>query len=176
MISNTNNVTDVAIIGISCAFPGAEDKDHYWQLLVNHHIATDLPSGAVNTDRVAAEGILDRPYHFDAAYFNMSPRDAKLMDPQHRKLLEHSVLALADANVVEHQANNRIGAFLSVGANQYYTHCLANSPYQKDNHLQYSLALGNSHHCVATQIAYQLNLQGPAYTISTACSSSLVAG
>jgi len=175
MISNTNNVTDVAIVGISCAFPGAKDKDHYWQLLVNHHVATDLPSGSVNAGRVAAEGELDTPYHFDAAYFNLSPRDAKFMDPQHRKLLEHSVLALADANVVEHQANNRIGSFLSVGANQYYAHCLAHSPYQKDNHLQYSLALGNSHHCVATQIAYQLNLQGPAYTISTACSSSLVA-
>ncbi|MDC5706701.1 type I polyketide synthase [Vibrio europaeus] len=175
MISNTNNVTDVAIVGISCAFPGAQDKDHYWQLLVDHQVATDRPIGTVKAGRVAAEGILENPYHFDAAYFNISPRDAKLMDPQHRKLLEHSVQALADANVVEHQANNKIGTFLSVGTNQYYNHCLASSPYQQDNHLQYSLALGNSHHCVATQVAYQLNLQGPAYTISTACSSSLVA-
>ncbi|MBJ7224073.1 MULTISPECIES: type I polyketide synthase [unclassified Brenneria] len=166
---------DVAIVGISCSFPGAENKEQFWELIKHHQTATEIPLATAKKGNVPAEGVLSNAYMFDASYFHLSPRDAKLMDPQLRQLLQHSVMALYDANVTEHLSDNKIGTFLSVGANQYLTKNLVNSPYYEDENLQYSLLIGNSHHCVATQVAYHLNLQGPAYTLSTACSSSLVA-
>ncbi|MEQ1977617.1 thioester reductase domain-containing protein [Xenorhabdus sp. SGI240] len=168
-------MADVAIIGISCAFPGADSKDEFWQMIKDHKVVTSLDPVTVLNHKIAAEGVLKDAYSFDAPYFNLSPRDAKLTDPQLRKLLEHSVLALYDGNITAHLDRNHIGTFLSVGTNQYFNKSLVNSKYNADENLQYSLTIGNSHHCVATQVAYRLNLQGPAYTLSTACSSSLVA-
>jgi thioester reductase-like protein len=168
------NMIDVAIVGISCSFPGAGSKDEFWQVVKDHKVATSLDPAKVLNHKVPSEGVLKDAYSFDAPYFNLSPRDAKLTDPQLRKLLEHSVLALYDGNITAHLDRNQIGTFLSVGTNQYFNKCLVNSKYNADDNLQYSLTIGNSHHCVATQVAYRLNLQGPAYTLSTACSSSLV--
>ncbi|CAQ82547.1 MULTISPECIES: type I polyketide synthase [Photorhabdus] len=166
---------DIAVIGISCEFPGGQNIDEYWDIISRNICVTKLQGAQNQGNKIAAEGILKTPYCFDAHYFNINPKDAEFMDPQLRKLLEHAVKSLQDANVVDNLTENNIGAFLSVGANHYLHNCLMKGGHHEDKNNHYRLAIGNDKNCVATQVAYHLNLQGPALTISTACSSSLVA-
>ncbi|MFG1891295.1 SDR family NAD(P)-dependent oxidoreductase [Micromonospora sp. NPDC049051] len=173
----------VAVVGMALRCPGAETPEEFWQNLVDgvesiERFAPeevelparlrDLDSGAVH---VPAGGLLDEPARFDAEFFRMSPREAQLIDPQHRLLLEVAHEAFENAGVVPGAGTTAV--YAGAGFPSYLWSRLLDSP-TTEGAGQYWLTVGNDKDHVATRIAYTLNLQGPVATVQSACSTSLV--
>ncbi len=175
---------DVAIVGVSGKFPGADCLDEFWQNLVEgKNSITSLPFERWQIDeseystvsdefvRPKSGGFLSDVDCFDASFFHISHLEADLMDPQQRLLLEESWKALEDACYSDKQLENRsVGVFVGVRPGDYI-HLINKYGKEKEAH---SL-MGNDQAILAARIAYFLNLKGPAITIDTACSSSGVA-
>ncbi|MCZ0978165.1 beta-ketoacyl synthase N-terminal-like domain-containing protein [Streptomyces diastatochromogenes] len=89
----------VAVVGIGCRFPQADDPDAFWPLLHDGHDAlTDRPNGR----GPARTGFLDHIDRFDPDFFGISHREAVTMDPQQRLALELAWQALEDARLPPH--------------------------------------------------------------------------
>lgn len=175
---------DVAIIGMSAAVSGADDVEQFWRMLLAGEDgitrlddarlrALGVPDDLLGNPRfVAARGLIRDPDCFDAAFFGYTPREAEIMDPQQRKLMEESYRALEDAGYAGPGLARDVGVYVGVGASQYLAnHVLGN----RDAVDALGLYQINVLYQPATQIAYRLNLTGPAVTLNTACSTSLVA-
>ncbi|MDE1974497.1 MAG: type I polyketide synthase, partial [Hyphomicrobiales bacterium] len=176
---------EVAIIGWSCRFPGANSVASFWSLLTEERCAvTKVPEDRFSLQRFGhprrrergksytwAAGIIDDVYGFDPAVFGISPREAEQMDPQQRILLELTWEALEDANIRPSSiAGSEVGVF--IGASQTdYAHALYGDQAIADSHF----ATGNALAILANRISYIYDLRGPSVTVDTACSSSLVA-
>ncbi|KYC42746.1 beta-ketoacyl synthase [Scytonema hofmannii PCC 7110] len=175
----------IAIIGIGCRFPKAEDKKAFWQLLQDGVDAiTELPAGrwdiesfdnfdATTSDKINIRwgGFLENLDRFDPQFFKISPREAMSMDPQHRLLLEVAWEALEDAGQpLERLTGTRTGVFIGINGFDYYTQLIKN-PVNLDAYT----GSGNINCMAANRISYFFNFIGPSLGIDTACSSSLVA-
>ena len=164
--------SEVAIIGMSGRFPKAPDIDAYWHNLCQGlDVISRSPNGS---DGIRALGKLEGVDLFDAAFFNYTPREAEITDPQHRILLECAWDALDNAGYGNDTHRGSVGVFVGGGEPRYgqmlYSH----------EHLIKSLggihvSIGNRVDFLATRISYKLNLTGPSITLQTACSTSLVA-
>ncbi|MCX6048171.1 MAG: beta-ketoacyl synthase N-terminal-like domain-containing protein, partial [Chloroflexi bacterium] len=176
---------EVAIIGIAGRFPGANDVDEFWRNL------RDGVSGIreVPAERWAVDdyfdpdpdakgktyskwvGALSQIDHFDPLFFNISPREASLMDPQQRLFLEEAWHALEDAGYAGQDLSaSNCGVFVGVGPGDYLSHLQ-----KADMALDAYSMMGTSAAILAARISYFLNLKGPSMAIDTACSASLVA-
>lgn len=175
---------DVAIIGMSAAVSGADDVEQFWRMLLAGEDGITrlddarlrelgVPADLLGNPRfVAARGLIRDSDCFDAAFFGYTPREAEIMDPQQRKLMEESYRALEDAGYAGPGHARDVGVYVGVGASQYLAnHVLGN----RDAVEALGLYQINVLNQPATQIAYRLNLTGPAVTLNTACSTSLVA-
>ena len=176
----------IAVIGLSCRFPGgANSPELFWQLLASGIDAiTEVPRDRWDIDALYDPapnvpgkmstrygGFIDRVDEFDAAYFGIAPREAVRMDPQQRLLLEVAYEALDDAGQTrERLAGTRAGVFIASYGDDY-GHLLLSDRTVIDAHT----GTGTAQSIVANRLSYLLNLQGPSLTIDTACSSSLVA-
>ena len=177
----------IAIIGVGCRFPGAEDKESFWQLLSNKIDAvSELPSRpfdlemlnkhsivprAGKTDKIWG-GFLEEVEYFDPSFFQISPREAERVDPQQRLILEVAWESLENAGIVPstNLSGTQTGVFL--GALQYdYGIILA----RENAQINAYNAIGTSLGIIANRLSHLLNLRGPSLVIDTACSSSLVA-
>lgn len=176
---------DIAIIGIACRVPGANTVDEYWENLKNgvqsvgklpasrrKDIEIFLPEAvkSADVDPFMQAGYLDEIDQFDAPFFRLSPREAQMMDPYQRIMLEATWTALEDAGLAGAKlANTQTGVF--VGRD----HSIE-SDYKKlivePEPLRVS---GNWTGILARRISYILNLRGPSIVVDTACSSGLVA-
>lgn len=179
--------TEVAIIGITGRFPGAETIAHFWQNLAGsvesiktfsdeELLEAGIEPGVLRDPAyVKARGYLPHIDLFDAAFFGYSPREATLLDPQHRFLLEGAWETLEDAGYDLERYEGSIGVYVSASPNTYFlSNVLASrSPQAMGDAFQVLLA--SSHDFLATRISYKLNLCGPSMNVQTACSSSLVA-
>lgn len=178
---------DVAIVGISGEFPGANNVNELWQLLVaGDEALTRLTEEDMLAEGISAEefqkegyvpvcGRLNDIKHFDSKFFGYSSREASLIDPQQRKALEHAWYVLEDAAINPEIFEGNIGVFASSSLNTYLlNNVLPNYRSAKNDDVQ-QILFSNGLDYMATRIAYQLNLRGPAINIQTACSSSLVA-
>ena len=177
----------VAIVGVAGRFPGADSVEELWSNLVSgvesirRFSADELIAMGVDQDTIAAPGYvpvagtLSHVKEFDAAFFGYSPREAELMDPQHRIFLECAWHALEDAAIVPERTRGTIGVFAGCGPTSYLIFNLV--PHAELMAPENLLALlnGNGKDSLATRVAYKLNLRGPALTVQTACSTSLVA-
>ncbi len=112
---------------------------------------------------------------FDASFFGYSPREAEIMDPQHRLFLECAWHALEDAHVDPYTYSGEIGLYASAGQNNYLSDYVLPALGNGDLPIQYQTMINNQANYLCTKVAYRLNLTGPAVTVQTACSSSLVA-
>ncbi|MGA4029588.1 amino acid adenylation domain-containing protein, partial [Ralstonia nicotianae] len=173
----------IAIIGLGCRFPGADDADAFWDALdgqVDAIGAVPQARRAAGTfDEPRAElpsqvrlgGFLDRVDAFDAAFFSISPLEAARMDPQQRLALEVAWQALEDAGIAASGlAGSTTGVFIGIS-----THDYENLQDRAGSELSVYSATGNAGSIVANRLSYCLDLRGPSLAIDTACSSSLVA-
>jgi acyl transferase domain-containing protein/acyl carrier protein len=178
----------IAIVGLSCRFPGAPDQQAYWDLLREGRDAIrEVPSNRhwdkshyySSDPDVAGKmytwegGFLDEFEKFDASFFGISPREAAQMDPQQRLLLETVWEALEDGG----QAPARLegtssGVFVGISTNDFLQiGCRFGDPLKIDQHS----GTGSADSLASGRISFCLGLQGPNFPVDTACSSSLVA-
>lgn len=170
---------DIAIVAMECKVPGAVDLEQFWDMIVEgkdgirHLSKDDQPEHLLRQKNyVAIGGFVEDIDLFDCEAFDISAREAAFMDPQHRQFL------MLCAQVLEKSGNasgfdNNTGVFASIGFNSYYNKHLASRDLSGEN--TQSILLGNVHDCVATRVAYNLNLTGPAMSVQCGCSSTLVA-
>ena len=177
----------IAIIGMAGRFPGATNVDEFWQNLrdgvetISHFSAEELAEAGVDPILLAAPnfvkayGALDDVESFDAAFFGIPPREAEIMDPQHRLFLECAWQALEDAGYDSEQYDGAIGVYAGAGVDTYALNNLFANPdlLGMVSTLQASVRNRTDH--LTTSVAYKLNLKGPGVTVQTACSTSLVA-
>lgn len=174
----------IAITGMAGRFPGAADLGTFWSNLrsgrdcvswfdVRELIAAGVPADvAADPAYVPARGYLADASLFDADLFGYSPREAAFLDPQQRLLLEcvHEALESACRGA---QDGERTGVFAGAELSTYMLAMMA-SPRARVGLDPFGM-IGNERDCVATRVAYKLNLTGPALTVQTACSTSLTA-
>jgi acyl transferase domain-containing protein len=180
----------IAIIGISCRFPGgANTPARFWQLLREGGDAiTEVPADRWDSDayydadpsapgKMSTRwgGFLEHVELFDADFFGIAPREAVSMDPQQRLLLELAWEALEDAGQAPTSlAGSKTGVFIGIGINDYSQIRTADKtpdPALLDTYA----AMGNAFSIASNRLSYFFNFHGPSISIDTACSSSLVA-
>ncbi|MBZ0255513.1 SDR family NAD(P)-dependent oxidoreductase, partial [bacterium] len=174
--SSINEDESIAVVGMACRFPGANNPEEFWRMLNDGKSAVRevAPGRWTHFDREqypAAKwgGFLDGVEQFDPAFFEITPREAHSMDPQQRLLLEVAWEALEDAHYAG-KAPKETGVFIGVSANDYaQVHQAAAAPAD----LYYGT--GTALSIAANRISYWLDARGPSMAIDAACSSSLVA-
>ncbi len=185
--NKNNNIPDnsIAIIGMSGLFPGAENIDEFWVNLINGKdgyttfsdeelLAAGIdPNLIQNPNYVKMSAVLEDSSLFDADFFGYTPREAEIMDPQHRLFLEHSWLALENAGYDPGKYDGSIGVFGGCSINNYLIKALLNSPQVKTVG-DFITMIGNEKDYLTTRVSFKLDLKGPSIDIQTACSTSLV--
>ena len=178
--------TRIAIVGMAVRIPNADSLEKFWSILeagreqISRFTEEQLraagvaPDSVTNGSRVAAFGALENADLFDADFFGFTPREAEILDPQHRIFLETAWSALEDSGTDPGQFEGRIGVFGGVGLNAYLIHNLLGNQDLIDTVGAWSINLGNDKDFVPSRVAYKLDLQGPAVAVNTACSTSLV--
>ncbi|WP_062053012.1 hybrid non-ribosomal peptide synthetase/type I polyketide synthase [Aquimarina longa] len=173
----------IAVIGMSCRFPGAQDLETFWENLKSGVDAiTEVPMNRWKIDDFFSSneeidgnkmntrwgGFIDTIDEFDASFFGISPREAKLMDPQQRILLEltHELLERSGYPTKELKGS-KTGIYIGVLQSDYAA-LLKNYP--KDMYSGTGAALS----IVSNRLSYYYDFKGPSISIDTACSSSLV--
>lgn len=182
-----NNLDDIAIIGVACRFPEANNKEEYWENLKCGKISIiNMPENrkesikayyadGIIPHRVAKfkAGFINEIDLFGAEFFKISPREAKLMDPVQRIFLEVAYRAIEDAGYRSEKLDGRnIGVFVGIdNANREYPNIIKHSEKEEYGLLKMT---GMATGILASRISYLLNFRGPAISIDTSCSSGLV--
>ncbi|WP_404939733.1 beta-ketoacyl synthase N-terminal-like domain-containing protein [Pseudomonas sp. JDS08PS003] len=175
---------DIAIIGMSARLPKSTGLDDFWQRLVaDETFISEVP--ADRWDWRAIFGGIDSPdktdcYHgafidgvgdFDPLHFNISPREALLIDPQHRLMLQAVWETLETAGYQRDQLRQqKVGVFLGIERKDY-ADLIRASQVEIDGHLN----TGNAHAMLVNRIAHYFDWKGPVSTVDAACTSSFVA-
>lgn len=171
----------IAIVGMACRFPGGgTNPDAFFRALeagvdgIREVPAERWPADAIPNDQPDPRwaGLLDNVGHFDAHFFEISPREAESLDPQQRLLLEIAWEALDSAGQRQDRLKgSKTGVFLGASSLDYQQRCFAQNIEKLDGYV----VTGNMASTAAGRISFTLGLQGPCMIIDTACSSSLVA-
>ncbi|MGW5049830.1 beta-ketoacyl synthase N-terminal-like domain-containing protein [Actinokineospora sp. NPDC004072] len=176
---------DIGVTGLSVRFPGVADLDECWTALLAGRVLTtridraDLLAAGVpaelvdDPDYVPVRGLLADADRFDNAFFRVSPRDAEMMDPQHRLMLEVAWTALEDAGQDPSAVEPTTAVFAS-GSGSGYLRAMLTAGRLDPATLDQAIH-GTEPDFIASLISYKLGLTGPAIAVQTACSSGLVA-
>jgi phthiocerol/phenolphthiocerol synthesis type-I polyketide synthase E len=183
---NSSALPAIAVIGMAGRFPGARNLEEFWKNLregvesistfTNEELELNGDAAAIHDSRyVKSKAILEDVELFDASFFGFTPREAELADPQQRLFLQCAWEALENAGYDAHRFEGSIGIFGGVSFNHYLVVNLLSNRELIDSigFLQTSIRNRTDH--LTTNVAYKLNLKGPAVTVQTACSTSLVA-
>ena len=177
---------DIAIIGMSGRFPGAANVEELWRNLLAKkngisrwsvdELDPSIPAALRDDpDYVKARGVIADADKFDHGFFGVNPRLADLMDPQQRVFLETAWAALEDAAYDPSAFDGLIGVYAGMYNNTYYTHNVIGHPELIEQVGDFQVMTGNEKDFIATRLAFEFDLRGPALSIHTACSTSLVA-
>lgn len=182
----STNEKEVAIIGISGKMPNSSSlNDFFTKLTEQQELIEIIPNERwdwrrLQQDFVNGDGgtlvkrasFIKKFNEFDNSYFGITPKEATLMDPQHRICLELAVEAIEDAGYsTEYFSGTNTSIFIGTSGNDYLDLIKKNTTYP----MNAQLLTGNSHNMLAGRISHWLNLRGQSKPIDTACSSSLVA-
>lgn len=179
------NGFEIAIVGMAGRFPGASCIDEFWSNLragkesMSFFTAEELVAAGVSAESlsqenyVKAKGIIEGAEYFDADFFNLTSREALMMDPQTRILCETVYNALEHACCNPEKSNGLIGVYMGAAPNVKW---------QQDSFMtcgqlfseEFATLLLNDKDFLSTRLSYLLNLKGPSMSIYTACSTSLV--
>jgi acyl transferase domain-containing protein/NADPH:quinone reductase-like Zn-dependent oxidoreductase/NADP-dependent 3-hydroxy acid dehydrogenase YdfG len=184
-VGASNAKEPIAIIGIGCRYPGAANVEQLWDnLLAGKDSVGPYPMGRFpGLDRVYASagksgylltnegGFLPDFDAFDAQFFELSPREALYMDPQHRLLLEVSWDALEDAGQVRADYQ---GSLTSVFIGQWTSEYEARL-YESGSEPDFYSIPGCARASASGRISFAFGFEGPSINVDSACSSSLVA-
>ncbi|HVR98125.1 MAG TPA: amino acid adenylation domain-containing protein [Thermoanaerobaculia bacterium] len=177
---------DIAIVGMAGRFPGARDVQGFWRNLctgvesISFFTDAELEAGGIDRrvvrepGYVKAKGVIEGFDEFDAAFFDVGPREAEITDPQHRLFLECVWEALEDAGCDPARYPGEIGVFAGVGTSGYWLN-LHSNPDVVAAVGAYQARLVNDKDYLATRVSYKLDLKGPSLNVQTACSTSMVA-
>ncbi|MDM8515211.1 SDR family NAD(P)-dependent oxidoreductase [Desulfobacterales bacterium HSG16] len=177
----------VAIVGMAGRFPGADSVESFWENLCNgkesitFFSAKQLLKAGIspqildNPAYVPARGVLSDIEMFDADFFGFYPREAEIMDVQHRIFLECAWQALENAGYDPDNYDGEIGVYAGAGMSTYFLNNLIPYFNVADPSFAYQAILSNDKDFLSTLTAYKLNLKGPAIGVQSACSTSLVA-
>ncbi|MFD1807692.1 beta-ketoacyl synthase N-terminal-like domain-containing protein [Gemmobacter lanyuensis] len=180
--------TDIAIVGMAAHLPGAPSIVEYWENLRNgiesiRHLSEaellangESPARLRQRNYVPAAAILDQFEHFDAEFFGFSPKEAAILDPQHRHFLEVAWEALENAGHVPDRFKGSIGVYAGCGMGSYFYFNLCSNRDLVDGTGMFLLRhTGNDKDFLSTRVSHVFDLRGPSINIQTACSTSLVA-
>lgn len=185
-MDNPEQLDQIAVIGLACRFPGARNVDEFWHNLshgvesVTFFTDEELRAAGVDETRlsdpnyVKARPVVEGIGEFDAPFFQMNPKEASMLDPQHRVFLECSWEALEAAGYDSEQYKGRIGVFAGSDTNTYLLNCVLPS-IDLLSSVSVIQSKMNDKDYLSTRVSYKLNLKGPSVTVQTACSTSLVA-
>ncbi|WP_344319722.1 type I polyketide synthase, partial [Streptomyces yatensis] len=176
----------IAIIGMSCRFPGGiATPEALWDLVRDGGDAVSEfpddrgwdteglydPEGGAGKSVTRYGGFLHGIADFDAGLFGISPREAIAMDPQQRLMLETAWEAFERAGVNRDAVRGSLtGVFIGTNGQDYATLLSA----ARDD-VQGHLGTGSAASVLSGRVAYAFGLEGPTVTVDTACSSSLIA-
>ncbi|MFD9789950.1 SDR family NAD(P)-dependent oxidoreductase [Streptomyces sp. NPDC059070] len=177
------DLVDIAVIGMSGAFPKAENLDEFWRNIVEgRDCVSEVPGSRWSVETFYDErpgtpgksyskwmGVLEHADRFDPLFFGISPGEAEYMDPQQRVLLQESWRCVEEAGYSpEALSGTQCGVFVGCSVNGYGGRL-------DETELSAHQNLGSNSAILASRISYTLNLKGPCLSIDTSCSSSLVA-
>ncbi|MDF5717357.1 MAG: SDR family oxidoreductase [Rhizonema sp. NSF051] len=177
---------DIGVIGLSGRFPKAQNIEQFWQNLrsgiesISFFSEQELESVGIDSatlndpNYVKAAVPLEHIDLFDASFFGYNPRDAEIMDPQHRIFLECACVALEDAGYNPQTYFGSIGVYAGSTISNYLFNIYSNSNIRKSVS-DVEISLGNHPDYLPMRVSFKLNLTGPSYAIQTSCSTSLVA-
>ncbi len=178
----------IAIVGMATRVPGASNPDEYWQNLrsgtesVQFYSDEELIERGVrheqlkNPHYVKAGAPLDKMEYFDPDFFGFSPKEAGIIDPQHRQFYECCWEALERSGHVPSRFDGAIGVFAGCGMGAYFAQNLLTNPDLLDSVGLFLLRhTGNDKDFLSTRVSYCLDLTGPSINVQTACSTSSVA-
>ncbi|MCV3213932.1 acyltransferase domain-containing protein [Plectonema radiosum NIES-515] len=175
----------VAVIGISCRFPGARSYHQFWENLKRGvNSITEIPSNRWNSESFYSPnpespnktiskwgGFIADADKFDATFFGISPREATLLDPQQRLMLELAWTCLEDSGYAPSELSGaNVGVFIGV-CNSDYKELLEKNLDNIEGHI----STGTYTSIIPNRLSYFFNFRGPSVAVDTACSSSLVA-
>lgn len=187
MEDNNNTLNHIAIVGMSCRFPGADTVSQFWRNIIDGDCAAvnvsdeELRQAGVPESMITDENFVKIAYpvsdieHFDAQFFQYTPREAEITDPQQRLLLECSYEALENAGYTAEGFDGLIGVYAGIGSMAYYIRNLIPNQELLDSVGTLRMSIGNEKSFASTMVSYKLNLTGPSVNVDTACSTSLVA-
>lgn len=180
--------SDIAVVGMAAHLPGAADIGTYWHNLkagiasirvlseAELLAAGESPARLRRPNYVPAAAVLDGFEQFDADFFGFSPKEAAIMDPQHRQFLEVAWEALENAGHPPENFKGAIGVYAGCGMGSYFYFNLCSNPDLVDQTGMFLLRhTGNDKDFLATRVSHIFDLKGPSINLQTACSTSLVA-
>ena len=179
---------DIAIVGMALRVPGARNVRAFWENLTN---GVESIRDLTEEELLAAGETAERIHHpnyvrrtselpdmemFDADFFGLSPKEAAIMDPQHRHFLECAWEALEDAGRPPQPDGTPIGVFAGCGMGSYFYFNVCSNRQLVDQVGMFLLRhTGNDKDFLATRASFAFDLRGPSVNVQTACSTSLVA-
>jgi acyl transferase domain-containing protein/thioesterase domain-containing protein/acyl carrier protein len=179
---------DIAIVGMAVNMPGAENLAAFWdnlrggvssiRKLTEEELlaAGETRENIARKNYVAAAADLKGFETFDAEFFGFSPKDAAILDPQHRKFLEVAWEAMEQAGHVPETVDGPIGVYAGCGMGSYFYFNICSNPDLVDDVGMFLLRhTGNDKDFLSTRVSHVFDLKGPSINLQTACSTSLVA-
>ena len=184
-----NTKEPIAIVGMACRFPGANDIEAFWRLLEagGNAVSEGVPGSGegrwgliFGDDAVQAEGcrfgaFVDDIEGFDDAFFRISPVEAQLLDPQQRMMLEVSWQALEDAGInPDGLKESRTGVYTGISNDEYRMLVVDSDKPAEAAACLYALS-GTNLNGTSGRVSFVLGLMGPAKAVDAACASAMVA-
>lgn len=190
MLEGSNEVFsgDIAIVGMALRVPGARNVDEFWSNLRNgvESVRTltreELLAEGERSERIHHPNYVPRCADlgdmemFDADFFGLSPKEAAIMDPQHRHFLECVWEAIEDSGRIPTAGGEPVGVFAGCGMGSYFYFNVCSNKHLVDQVGMFLLRhTGNDKDFLSTRASFTFDLRGPSVNVQTACSTSLVA-